>query len=93
MGCYALADKVSDECPRVLINREVVGELDEALCALGYTKGFDFGAGNYRDALYLGDCDAGVWELCRLLGWDQDLREMIANSDALFQISMTLHSR
>lgn len=81
-SCFAFADKVSEDCPRALINRERVGELDEMLRALGYTKGFNFGAGNYRDALYLGDCDAGVWELCRLLGWEQDLRDVIAGSVA-----------
>lgn len=79
---FGLADRVSEVCPRVLINRERVGEADEMLRVLGYTKGFNFGAGNYRDALYLGDCDAGVWELCRLLGWEQDLTDIIADSDA-----------
>jgi hypothetical protein len=38
---------------------------------------FNFGKGNYRDALYEGDCDAGVQELCRLLGWDSELQAKI----------------
>ena len=50
------------------------------LRALGCSKGFNFGTGNYRDALYLGDCDAGVWELCRLLDWEDDLQAVINGS-------------
>ena len=75
------ADKVSADCPRVLINREQVGDVDEVLRALGFTKGFNFGAGNYRDALFLGDCDEGVLKLCRLLDWEDDLHAVIAESD------------
>ncbi len=60
-----------------MINRERVGEVDEMLRALGYSKGFNFGEGNYRDAMYLGDCDEGVWELCRLLGWEKELQVLV----------------
>ena len=42
------ADKVPDDCPRALINRERVGEGDATLRALGVSRGFDFGSGNYR---------------------------------------------
>lgn len=30
-----------------------------------------------RDALFEGDCDAGVRELCRLLGWEDELDALI----------------
>jgi NAD-dependent deacetylase sirtuin 2 len=63
--------------PRLLINREVVGEADPALRSVGYAKGLDFGAGNYRDALHLGDCDGGVRELCRLLEWEAELDALV----------------
>ena len=32
-----------------------------------------------RDALYLGDCDAGVRQLCQLLGWEAELDALIAD--------------
>lgn len=31
-----------------------------------------------RDALFLGDCDDGVRQLCRLLDWEADLDALIA---------------
>lgn len=110
--------------PRLLINRERAGELTDGMRSLGYSRGFNWGEGNYRcgqgraeegrasaggmatcmhaaaasvaprparrscphspalrrDALFLGDCDAGVKELCRLLGWEADLDALIADS-------------
>ena len=63
--------------PRLLINRERVGETSPALRHGGYSKGFNFGQGNYRDALFEGDCDAGVRELCQLLGWGADLEALV----------------
>jgi NAD-dependent SIR2 family protein deacetylase len=56
----SLQDLVSETCPRLLINREAVGNLD-------------FGEKNVRDAMYQGDCDDGVLELARLLGWSDEL--------------------
>jgi len=47
--------------PRLLINRERVG---------GFS--FDFSAGS-TDTHYMGDCDAGVRELARLVGWEAEL--------------------
>ena len=37
-------------------------------------------AHNYRDAVELGDCDAGTRRLCQLLGWEE---ELVAACDAL----------
>ncbi|KAL4433418.1 hypothetical protein ABPG77_010271 [Micractinium sp. CCAP 211/92] len=73
-----LIDYVDDEVPRLLINREKAGEPAPEMRALGYRRGFNFGTGNYRDALFLGDCDDGVRQLCRLLGWEADLDALIA---------------
>lgn len=73
------ADEVGPATPRLLINREKAGEADPALRAGGYAKGFDFHPKtNYRDALYLGDCDSGVAELARLLGWEEELAALVA---------------
>jgi len=43
---------------------------------LGYTKGFDFSSENSRDVVFEGDCDDGVTELCKLLGWERELMEL-----------------
>ena len=74
------ADHVGKKIPRVLINRERVGEADATLMLLGHSKGFSFDE-KHRDALYLGDCDAGVRQLARKLGWEADLDELISADD------------
>ena len=86
ISCIHHADKVNKDVPRLLINREKVGEADpEAAKALAYhglkgPPGFNFSKDNYRDVFYQGDCDAGVEELCRLLGWSDDLHQLIRQS-------------
>ncbi len=69
--------QVSPSTPRLLINRERAGERDRLLHACGVRKGFWWGEGNARDALFEGDCDAGVQRLCELLGWDAELQALI----------------
>ena len=64
----------------MLINREKVGEAEPELKRLGVEHGFNFGEGNYRDVLYLGNCDDGVAELCAMLGWTEDLQKLIKMS-------------
>lgn len=59
----SLQNLVTDACPRLLVNREQVGDLD-------------FGEDNIRDALHLGDCDDAVLHLAELLGWAEDLKAM-----------------
>jgi len=54
-----LVQRVGPLTPRVLINKEAVGV---------WTCDLDSDA-SYRDVLWKGDCDAGVAELARLLGW------------------------
>lgn len=73
-----LIDYVQPHVPRLLVNREKAGEAVFGGGLLGQQKGFTFGAGNYRDALYLGDCDDGVRQLCELLGWQQELDALVA---------------
>lgn len=59
----SLQGMVGDRCPRLLVNREKVGDLE-------------FGDGNVRDALHLGDCDDGVLQLAELLGWTAALKAL-----------------
>mmetsp|Transcript_29076 Transcript_29076/g.64217 ORF Transcript_29076/g.64217 Transcript_29076/m.64217 type:complete len:389 (-) Transcript_29076:773-1939(-) len=72
--------QVGPDVPRLLINREEVGlksGLDRSRLR-ARSGGFDFDPRtNYRDAKHLGDCDDGVWELCRLLGWEADLKALL----------------
>lgn len=71
----SLIGKVEDDCPRLLINREKLGQVSLEYALMGLLEpGFRFDhSNNYRDALFLGDCDKGVTELCNLLGWREDL--------------------
>lgn len=57
-------DWVLSGTPRLLINRDVVGT---------------FRHDNQNDVILQGDCDEGVKELCRLLGWDNELDEIFHN--------------
>ena len=41
------------------------------------SSALDFGPSNFRDALRLGDCDAGVTELASLLGWSEELAALL----------------
>lgn len=82
----SLINHVEPEVPRLLINREVAGELTPEMRAMGYQTGFDFEEGtNYRDAMFLGDCDDGVRQLCSLLGWEADLDALVAAGRREFQ--------
>ena len=62
------------DCPRILINREKVGEVPSrrGFFERGTSKGrgFDFSEEGRRDVLFLGDCDEGVRQLCEHLEWE-----------------------
>jgi hypothetical protein len=38
-----------------------------------------------RDALHLGDCDSAVQQLADLLGWQQELQQLVEAGDAAFR--------
>eukprot|EP00966_Prymnesium_polylepis_P193020 4473507-Prymnesium_polylepis.1 len=68
----SLITRVHPRTPRMLINRERVGERgmrDRGASRANGRRGFEFGTPASNDVLYQGDCDAGVQELVRLLGW------------------------
>ena len=58
----SLVGRVPPNCPRLLINREEVGQANPMLENLGLRdpSALDFSEFNTRDAAYLGDCDGGV---------------------------------
>ncbi len=39
--------------------------------------GFDFVSKDSRDGVFLGNCDDGVEQLVRLLGWEEEFRSMV----------------
>jgi len=53
---------VSDSVPRVLFNRELVGDYDDT-------------DASYRDVVELGNCDDGVRKFARMCGWEEELVE------------------
>ena len=68
----SLVDYVRDECPRLLVNRDLVGDWrayadDEAAES----------SHNYRDVCFIGTCDDGSVRLAELLGWKTDLDKLI----------------
>ena len=74
---------MDDATPRLLINKERVGEANAALSRLGLGRGFVFnGDGCYRDVLVQGDCDEGTRQLCGLLGWSDELEALVSESKA-----------
>lgn len=57
-------------CPRLLINREKVGQRDWVMEVLEIGSGFDFDSrDNFRDVAWLGSCNEGCQMLANKLGW------------------------
>ncbi|XP_077998375.1 NAD-dependent protein deacetylase sirtuin-2-like [Glandiceps talaboti] len=74
----SLVSRVSDDCPRLLINKEKCGQTDPLMQFLGMGKGLEFDSpNNYRDVAYEGDCDDGCIALADMLGWKDELMELI----------------
>jgi len=75
----SLIDEVPDSCPRVLFNRDRVGERGDLgmlarLDPLMRGGGFDFSS--ERDSFYQGDVDDGVRLLARYCGWEEELDKL-----------------
>jgi NAD-dependent SIR2 family protein deacetylase len=60
----SLTGLVSKDCPRLLINRDPVGN----------NFLYERADLNYRDVFLQGDCDEGCLKMCKLLKWDNDLK-------------------
>lgn len=60
----AIPDYVSSTCPRLLVNRELVGS---------------FNPKGGRDIFMAGDCDDSIRELCRIAGWEKELYKIYNN--------------
>ena len=62
----SMVNEVRDSTPRLLINREAVGPF--RFCKMSCC---------YRDIIYQGECDDGLRELSRLLGWDEEVDSIL----------------
>ena len=76
-----LLNLVGPKCPRVLINREIAGDIHEDLWNAGHRRGLWFGEGNERDVLHLGDCDDAVHNIAELMGFQDELERLSMAND------------
>lgn len=80
-----LANKVDAKTPRLLINREPVGDpnmLGSFLTsALGLNPNFGSGGNARRDVFLRGDCDEGCKRLAALLGWENEFEALVNDSN------------
>ncbi|CAH1165750.1 unnamed protein product [Phyllotreta striolata] len=75
----SLIDRVKDDVPRLLINREKAGQRSGVMSMLGMDGGLEFDSkNNRRDVCWLGDCDEGCLLLADKLGWGDELRLRVA---------------
>ncbi|KAJ3066561.1 NAD-dependent protein deacetylase sirtuin-2 [Podochytrium sp. JEL0797] len=85
-----LPEFVGKSVPRLLINKEVVGNFDfekgDEDDGEGEGEGAGYGlVGAGRDALFLGTCDEGCERLAELLGWGQELKTLVAKETDLLK--------
>lgn len=80
-----LANKVDPKTPRLLINRDAVGDPNMfgslLTSVFGLNPNFGSGGNSKRDVFLQGDCDEGCMQLATLLGWDAELRQLIETTN------------
>jgi NAD-dependent SIR2 family protein deacetylase len=71
---------VKRDCPRVLLNRELVGDFAYTTNTTTTTTDAAAGAaGSGRDVYVEGDCDDSVKKICQLAGWEKELEQCHQN--------------
>ncbi|KAM8793979.1 NAD-dependent protein deacetylase sirtuin-2 [Eudromia elegans] len=79
----SLVARVPSATPRLLINKEKTGQGDSFMSLMGLGGGLDFDSDKaYRDVAWLGDCDEGCLALAELLGWKEELQELVRREHA-----------
>eukprot|EP00879_Flechtneria_rotunda_P015371 GHRR01016069.1.p1 GENE.GHRR01016069.1~~GHRR01016069.1.p1 ORF type:complete len:201 (+),score=95.13 GHRR01016069.1:184-786(+) len=73
---FIYTDSGSSSDADAITSDSAVTTADAAAKSAAMSAYLDFDAG-YRDVLHLGECDAGVTQLAALLGWQDDLHELI----------------
>lgn len=76
-----LVNDVSLTTPRLLFNKESVG-IFRQYNLVQESSVADPLAVNYRDVQCIGDCDAGIVQLCEMLGWHSELQALLNYSPA-----------
>ncbi|KAG5268975.1 hypothetical protein AALO_G00196910 [Alosa alosa] len=80
----SLVGRVPKSAPRLLINMEKTGESDFLGGMLGLGGGLDFDSDKaYRDVAHISTCDEGCLALADLLGWKEELQELVKREHAL----------
>ncbi|KAK9962748.1 hypothetical protein ABG768_008100 [Culter alburnus] len=80
----SLVSRVSNSCPRLLINMEKTGQSEFGMGLFAFGGGMDFDSDKaYRDVAHLSTCDDGCMALAELLGWKAELEEMVKREHAL----------
>lgn len=75
----SLVDRVPAQCPRLLINREKVGQCTGIMAMFGLGTGLNFDKKNTKDVFWAGDCDDGCQLLADKLDFGDELKELIKN--------------
>jgi NAD-dependent SIR2 family protein deacetylase len=73
MPVAAIPDWVSPTCPRILLNRDLVGSFRNK-GSRRRKRGGGIGTDDPRDVFVQGECDDGVRKICALAGWEDMLR-------------------
>ncbi|XP_069763644.1 NAD-dependent protein deacetylase sirtuin-2 isoform X2 [Narcine bancroftii] len=76
----SLINRVPKSTPRLLINKEVTHQGDSMMGLLGLGSSLDFDS---RDVAFVGSCDDGCLALAELLGWKEELEEIVKKEHAL----------
>ena len=80
-----LANKVDVNCPRLLINRDPVGDpnmLGAGLTSLfGLNPNFGNKSNSHRDVFCQEDCDSACMKLATLIGWEDEFKKLISNGN------------
>ncbi|EDW24332.1 GL23462 [Drosophila persimilis] len=81
----SLAQLPGPRCVRLLINRDAVGRPKYTTWMDGHNDDFLLynRPNNTRDVAFLGDCDEGVLELAKNLGWEDELQDLISTERKL----------
>eukprot|EP00747_Dinoflagellata_sp_TGD_P178556 gnl/TRDRNA2_/TRDRNA2_27655_c0_seq1.p1 gnl/TRDRNA2_/TRDRNA2_27655_c0~~gnl/TRDRNA2_/TRDRNA2_27655_c0_seq1.p1 ORF type:complete len:274 (+),score=62.20 gnl/TRDRNA2_/TRDRNA2_27655_c0_seq1:331-1152(+) len=81
MPFAGILGRVGHLCPRLLVNREAAGLHDQEDPPMFFGNiGLRLNdPENYRDVHLAADCDEGVHEICRLIGWTQELEALEAS--------------
>lgn len=80
----SLVSRVSNRCPRLLINMEKTGQSEFGMGLFSFGGGMDFDSDKaYRDVAHLSTCDDGCMALAELLGWKKELEELVKREHAL----------